>query len=72
MLLRCHLGSWAFSLVNPEAQDPSASDASSVEEEDAQYDGFEFALVQPFVKEIWQVLLWEAKEVLHKHEEGSI
>lgn len=36
-----------------------ASDASSAEEEDTHYDGFEFALVQPFVKEIRQTLLWE-------------
>ncbi|XP_077341383.1 LOW QUALITY PROTEIN: uncharacterized protein LOC143986848 [Lithobates pipiens] len=38
--------------VNPEAQVPSASDASSAEEEDTQYDGFDFALVQTFVKEV--------------------
>lgn len=46
-------------LVNPEDQEHSASDAASSEEEYGQNDGFDFASVQPFVKEIRQALLWE-------------
>lgn len=50
---------WAKHRITLGCHKSSASDTASSGEEDRHYDRFDFTLIQPFLKEVRQALLWE-------------